>query len=71
MDKYFKRDNQYWKRKPDGSILLINTEKENDHYDGGSLFLDIKSFNEVRGEEISEKEFNIVRFNHMERINKF
>ena len=69
---YFKRNNQYWKIKKNGSILLINTQEENHHYDGDAhLFLNKKQFNTEHATKISKSDFNKARDVHLKRLTDF
>ena len=70
--QYFKRGHQVWKKKPDGSILLINTKEKGHHYDGDShLFLRHDQFYEKGATEISEDEWKKIRDAHLLRLKQF
>ena len=67
-----KRGNQFWCKKTNGEILLINMPKTNEHYNGAILFMKAgDSFNENNSERISHEEWLNVRENVIDRIKKF
>ena len=69
---FFKRGNQVWKRKSNGSILLINTKESGNHYEGDShLFLHSNQFNQNGATEISEQEWKQIRDSHLLRLKRF
>lgn len=71
-DTFFKRENQYWKRKPNGEVLLINTQTENRHYDGDAhIFLNERNFNQDHATQIDQAEFEAVREAHIKRLTEF
>lgn len=72
MDEHFKRGNQYWKKKADGRILMINTKAPGFHYDGDShIFLMHDQFNQEGATAITEQEFNNIRKEHLKRLSTF
>lgn len=73
MNKYYNRDNQYWKKRPDGFALLINTKKPGTHYDGdGHIFFHNGGYDLTTNvKEITEKEFNTVRSALLKRLKDF
>lgn len=69
---FFKRGNQFWKKKPNGSILLINTKTKGHHYDGDAhLFLNTNQFDQSGALEIPEKEWLQIRNAHLSRLRAF
>lgn len=69
---FFQRGNQFWKKKSNGSILLINTKESVHHYDGNAhLFLNAKQFNQDGAIEITENEWKRIRDAHLSRLRRF
>ena len=69
---FFQRGNQVWKKNTNSEILLINTKKKGNHYDGDAhVFLNSKQFNQDFATEITEDEFNKIRNAHLLRLRKF